>query len=358
MKKTLLFAAALVASSTAIAQDYHGFSIDASQELIDNVMGQLLSSPGAYRLEEKAITLQVLYQPKYTPIIVSDDLTTWAQGSTVYGSPLVDYASPKTSGKDQVDVKEALANGKIDGAVLKSEMDPNGLAYVTIPAQYYKGGELVDVPAEGGDIRVRFCTESTSKSRLGDDARCYVKDITGVYVTVDAPSTVTITSDFIQGNTTTKFNVDGATGTTDELGGIQRCARFPLPSTAGNGPQDISYTGKAKGSYNLFDYKRPDKTDKKGKVTEQDVYGFPLRYIDIVFYGVKPGERIGWTNYQSLHDGYTPKAVAGVETIGVDNNADAPVEYFNLQGMRVENPANGIYIRRQGTEVTKVVIRN
>ena len=44
---------------------------------------------------------------------------------------------------------------------------------------------------------------------------------------------------------------------------------------------------------------------------------------------------------------------AGVEGIVADNNA--PVEYFNLQGVRVANPENGVYIRRQGANVTKVV---
>lgn len=39
----------------------------------------------------------------------------------------------------------------------------------------------------------------------------------------------------------------------------------------------------------------------------------------------------------------------------VDNNA--PVEYFNLQGVRVNNPSNGIYIRRQGKSVSKVAIK-
>lgn len=36
---------------------------------------------------------------------------------------------------------------------------------------------------------------------------------------------------------------------------------------------------------------------------------------------------------------------------------NAPVEYFNLQGVRVDNPANGLYIRRQGNKIEKVVIR-
>ena len=44
---------------------------------------------------------------------------------------------------------------------------------------------------------------------------------------------------------------------------------------------------------------------------------------------------------------------AGVEGIEIDENA--PVEYYNLQGVRVENPANGLYIMRQGDKVVKVI---
>ncbi len=37
-------------------------------------------------------------------------------------------------------------------------------------------------------------------------------------------------------------------------------------------------------------------------------------------------------------------------------DADAPVEYFDLQGRRVSNPSRGIYIRRQGATAEKVII--
>lgn len=43
-----------------------------------------------------------------------------------------------------------------------------------------------------------------------------------------------------------------------------------------------------------------------------------------------------------------------VETI-IDNEADAPVYYYNLQGVRVENPSNGIFIRVQGKKSQKVM---
>ncbi|MDE5727997.1 MAG: hypothetical protein K2H94_07750, partial [Duncaniella sp.] len=49
-----------------------------------------------------------------------------------------------------------------------------------------------------------------------------------------------------------------------------------------------------------------------------------------------------------------PADLSSVSEIAVDENA--PVEYYNLQGMRVENPANGLFIKRQGSKVTKVVL--
>ncbi|MDD6832876.1 MAG: carboxypeptidase-like regulatory domain-containing protein [bacterium] len=45
----------------------------------------------------------------------------------------------------------------------------------------------------------------------------------------------------------------------------------------------------------------------------------------------------------------------GISDISVDSSTDA--EYYTLQGVRVANPNAGIYIRRNGTTVTKVLIR-
>lgn len=38
-------------------------------------------------------------------------------------------------------------------------------------------------------------------------------------------------------------------------------------------------------------------------------------------------------------------------------DADAPVEYYNLQGIRVANPENGLYIVKQGNKISKRIIR-
>lgn len=47
--------------------------------------------------------------------------------------------------------------------------------------------------------------------------------------------------------------------------------------------------------------------------------------------------------------------LSGISDITAEDT-DAPAEYFNLQGIRVTNPANGLYIRRQGRKAEKVVL--
>ena len=47
---------------------------------------------------------------------------------------------------------------------------------------------------------------------------------------------------------------------------------------------------------------------------------------------------------------------ASVSSVGVSDE-NAPVEFFNLQGVRVSNPENGLYIRRQGKNVQKIYVK-
>ncbi|MDE6528560.1 MAG: endonuclease/exonuclease/phosphatase family protein, partial [Muribaculaceae bacterium] len=53
-----------------------------------------------------------------------------------------------------------------------------------------------------------------------------------------------------------------------------------------------------------------------------------------------------------------PAGIEGIVTDGYSGvDADAPVEYFDLQGRRVAAPVSGIYVRRQGARVDKVAVR-
>ena len=46
--------------------------------------------------------------------------------------------------------------------------------------------------------------------------------------------------------------------------------------------------------------------------------------------------------------------LTGIEDVEFDENA--PVEYYNLQGIKVANPEKGIFIKKQGNKATKVVM--
>ena len=48
------------------------------------------------------------------------------------------------------------------------------------------------------------------------------------------------------------------------------------------------------------------------------------------------------------------KASVAIES--VEAEANGPVEYYNLQGVKVANPENGIFIKKQGNKATKVVL--
>lgn len=49
---------------------------------------------------------------------------------------------------------------------------------------------------------------------------------------------------------------------------------------------------------------------------------------------------------------------AGINDVIADNDANAPVEFFNLQGMRINEPAAGqLVIRRQGKNVSKLIVK-
>ena len=67
--------------------------------------------------------------------------------------------------------------------------------------------------------------------------------------------------------------------------------------------------------------------------------------------------RVAYTQYVPQEYGETTgvEDVISDETVAEDN--DAPVVYYNLNGVRVENPSNGIFIRVQGKKTEKVLVK-
>ncbi len=97
-------------------------------------------------------------------------------------------------------------------------------------------------------------------------------------------------------------------------------------SPVGGTPYDPSFFDNVTGSYSQDPSSSEEKEDE-----------------DIITYAPA---RIGHASF------------SGVEDITLQPADDeAPAVYYNLQGMRVDNPANGIYIKRQGSKATKVMVR-
>ncbi len=56
-----------------------------------------------------------------------------------------------------------------------------------------------------------------------------------------------------------------------------------------------------------------------------------------------------------VHAYYSPNgSTTGVEGVEAGSDSDAEVKYYNLQGVRVSRPSNGVYIRVEGNRVSKV----
>lgn len=67
------------------------------------------------------------------------------------------------------------------------------------------------------------------------------------------------------------------------------------------------------------------------------------------------GERTLVFDYNEMTMYFEALDSDAIEGIGVDNNT--PAVYYNLQGVKVENPSKGIYVVKQGNKTSKVVVK-
>lgn len=83
-----------------------------------------------------------------------------------------------------------------------------------------------------------------------------------------------------------------------------------------------------------------------------DLSAFTGKKIQVGFYYTSTEAKAGTWEIRNFY-------VKGDKTTGVSEiiETEAPAEYYNLQGVRVANPSNGIYIVRKGNNVSKVVVK-
>lgn len=199
----------------------------------------------------------------------------------------------------------------------------------------------------------------SSPSRIGDSGNelsatgdeCQISDLTAVYVGIKAPAGCTVKT-YICTSSLSKSNyqkdTSGLTWNENFYGTVSPAA-FDFEDVC-----DGTYKEMTSGpAYNCLAAMKYSSASWPN--------GYCGKYIDVAVYGVKPGDVIGFGGVQTLHDGWTPKSFvdnAGVNDIIADET-NAPVEYYNLQGVKVaaDNLSNGIYIKRQGSKATKVVVK-
>lgn len=83
-------------------------------------------------------------------------------------------------------------------------------------------------------------------------------------------------------------------------------------------------------------------------LSKDDLKGKAIEYMAVSASGLQ--SKVG--KFVVADDG----VVTGIEGIEAEA-AEAEVEWFNLQGVRVANPEAGLYIRRQGNKVEKVIVK-
>lgn len=54
---------------------------------------------------------------------------------------------------------------------------------------------------------------------------------------------------------------------------------------------------------------------------------------------------------------YTGEVITGIERVRVDENYETTTKYYNLHGIEIQNPSNGIYIKQEGNKTSKVIIK-
>lgn len=162
-----------------------------------------------------------------------------------------------------------------------------------------------------------------------------------------------------------KSNLLGATDE-ENLGATQRCAQFSgggdalyaqLPEV--QGPAEITlWVGNSTAKAFTFELRNGDSADALTTFTtteEKKMFKFDYKFVaeeKVTFRLYNMG------NQFNLHDILVVKAEGGQSGIDAITAAEeAPVVYYNLQGQRVANPAAGLYIRVQGNDVKKVIVK-
>ncbi len=357
-KSLLLAVSACAMAHGATAQSHHGFYWKVESFDLDPYVTNNSNA-------DKSLTCW--FTPEVVMPMVKNDAT--LEESTVY-----------SNNSSTMLVRLSTINGtknnyftKVTGTALNTnedyyKFDDDGMLVCTMPDKMDYPRTDAETPnwtaAPATGCMLFHLTLGGAPARINDAGNAlsatleeaYLSDCTGMYVGIKAPAGCTIksflsTSSISKANMQADLSLNSGTVYNANLEGKVHTAAFDYDAVC-DGEYHEFTSGAAYNALTGLTY-----------VSTKWPNGYCVKYVDVVVYGVKPGDVVGFAGVQTLHSGWTGQEFieggsAGVDAVGVDN-ADAPVEYFNLQGMSVnaDNLTPGIYIKRKGTETSKIVIK-
>lgn len=310
------------------------------------------------------------------PSGIYTDLVT---GKTYQGGNSLTVDAPKTKGQLRVLVKD-WTGGKVgeDGKFIyaTSPVPRGGNVIFNDPGvtEYYTADDFIDnarvefSPA-GGSFKTECITVSAN---LNDEA------VSGWYKVKDADRVN------INGHSTFEIGSDMEFGESlkVEWGAMDtRGVEFTGTVTYKKVNPDASITIYVKGTsgINLYSWGKdnagadveptgswPGKTLSETVSIAGDEWYYhtfdDMKTVNIIFNkgGVQTNDITGisedsFYEYQGGTSATKVDSGASVEGIGADH--DTPVEYFNMQGIRIDNPTTGFYIIRRGKKAQKIHLR-
>lgn len=244
---------------------------------------------------------------------------------------------------------------------------------ITAAATKYIGKAIGNI-VTGGGVMMLIPSGSTKVAKIyiskGAQASCKAIDLGGIF-TADAetfamPLEATVTSDKIavrkRGNKHFYLNSNGTTfealadnGISQTQGGTlftlneKLYSVEPIGTTYGDGFQIVNVTENKVVATHDFTVKGP-LSPTPNSITAEVIDKNTVRLYQYI-----PGALAAQYTFVA------PSASTGIEDVKADiaPEVSAEVEYYNLQGVRVnpDNLTTGIYIRRQGKEVKKILVK-
>ncbi len=271
---------------------------------------------------------------KYNKVDMVNGVKTHVQHGDFYSYDAATKADTE-QGTSNSKLKEIFSGKTCNGIKFDNIAMNSGIGEVTVPSKIYVDGTLTEDAAKSGDLVFRYGFGTNTRiglKTIGIDLNLMNGFEAGMELPDNNPVEVTFS--------TSVYDIN------DGLGTIGHVAYYELgnaASASSSNPKKVKVTnlGELQGDKEFLAFVEPGK----------EWYHVPIKWIDIIVHNVKPGDTVGIFSLKSTEG--SGASVAGIEI----DDENAPVEYFNMQGVRVANPENGLYIKRQGSKVTKVMVK-